>query len=178
MRGRPLRVCLTGSECTGKTTLARTLAARLGAPWVRESSRDYAETKGGPLDATDVEPIARLHAVLADEAARTAGEVLVLDTDLLSTVVYARHYYGSCPANVERAARERLADLYLLHHPDVPWIPDPARDRGHLRPVMHALFAAALEEFDARVADVKGPWDERERRALAAIEELRAARGH
>ncbi|MFM9012689.1 MAG: AAA family ATPase, partial [Gemmatimonadota bacterium] len=35
----PHRVVLIGPECTGKTTLARGLAAALGAPWTPEAAR-------------------------------------------------------------------------------------------------------------------------------------------
>ena len=102
---RPLRVVVTGSECTGKTTLARALASRFGAPWVPEFCRGYQDARGAPLDASDVEPIARGQIAEADEAESRARRLLVLDTDLVSTVVYARHYYGSCPAWIEEAAR-------------------------------------------------------------------------
>ena len=36
-----IRVVVTGSECTGKTTLAADLAARLSVPWVPEYARQY-----------------------------------------------------------------------------------------------------------------------------------------
>ena len=106
---RPLRVVVTGSECTGKTTLARALAERFGAPWVPEFCRGWQDAKGRPLEAEDVEPIARGQVAEADAAEAAARDVVVLDTDLLSTAVYARHYYGSCPAWIEKAARTRLA---------------------------------------------------------------------
>ena len=54
---------------------------------------------------------------------------MFFDQDLLSTVVYARHYYGDCPPWIERLAVERLGDLYLLCPPDVPWSADRRRDR-------------------------------------------------
>ncbi|MDL1950906.1 ATP-binding protein, partial [Acidobacteria bacterium ACD] len=127
---RPRRVVLTGSECTGKTFLARTLAGRLGVPFVPEFVRLYAEEKGAPLDASDVEPVARGQMAAEDAVAAGPAGLVVLDTDLLSTVVYARHYYGACPRWVEEAAFSRLGDLYLLCHPDVPWLPDGVRDRG------------------------------------------------
>ncbi len=167
-----LRVVLTGSECTGKTTLAAALAERYGTLWVPEPARAYAEAKPGPLGYEDVEPIARAHIAAADEAAAGARGLLILDTDLVSTVVYSRHYYGHCPAGVERAARERLAHLYLLHHPDVPWLPDPARDRGHRREHIHELFRQGLDALGARVVDVRGGWAERRERAVRAIDTL------
>src|SRR5690349_22700276 len=118
--GQPLlRIVVSGSESTGKTTLARDLAAWLGTAWVPEHSREYAEAKGAPLDVTDVEAIAR--GTLAAEtavAAQARGGVLVLDTDLASTLVYARHYYDFRPAWVEAEWRARPPALYLLCHPD------------------------------------------------------------
>jgi NadR type nicotinamide-nucleotide adenylyltransferase len=177
MSRRLVRVALTGSECTGKTTLAARLAARFATVWVPESARRVAEEKGDPLGYEDVTVIARAHIALADAAAvdLRARAILFLDADLLSTVVYSRHYYGDCPQWIVDAARERLADLYLLHHPDVPWFPDPARDRGDRRAEMHALFRAALERMGARFADVRGDWAEREERAAAAVGIVTAA---
>ena len=172
----PHAVVLTGAESTGKTTLAARLAERYATAWAPEYSREYAAAKGAPLDASDVEPIARGQIALEDRArlaATDAGAAVVfLDTDLASTVVYARHYYGACPPWVERAARERRGDLYLLCHPDVPWVADPQRDRPAQRAELHALFVARLAELGARVVDVRGDWEEREQRACAAVDAL------
>lgn len=160
-----MRVCLTGPECTGKTVLAQRLADWLHTGWVPEASRIYAERKAAPLTSADVGPIAQEHITLADAGAlraraRGAG-VLVLDTDLLSTVVYARHYYGAAPRWVERAERERRADLYLLCDVDVPWIADGVRDRPERREEMFALFERALVRRRARCVRVRGGWEAR-----------------
>lgn len=165
-----LKVVVTGSECTGKTTLARELAGWLGAPCSEEFARRYVDGKRTPLDAGDVEPIARGQAATEDEAIAAAGELVVLDTDLVSTVVYARHYYGECPAWVEQAARARLGDLYLLLHPDVPWVADGLqRDRPHQRDEIHDEFRQALESMGAHVVHVRGDWDARDAQARAAV---------
>ena len=169
------RVVLTGSECTGKTTLAVTLARRLRVPWSGEFVRAYAEGLGRPLTLEDVPAIAKGQVEGEERAVARARRLAVHDTDLLSTVVYSRHYFGSCPDDVERLARERRADLYLLHHPDVPWIAEAGmRDRPHGRDEMHALFAAALVEIGARVVDVRGSWDERAELAERAVRDLLA----
>jgi nicotinamide riboside kinase len=94
----------------------------------------------------------------------------VLDTDLVSTTVYARHYYGSCPAWIDQAARERLGDLYLLCDIDVPWVADDARDRPRERAHMHGLFVAALEALGARYVTIRGSWAERRQAAIAAVD--------
>jgi NadR type nicotinamide-nucleotide adenylyltransferase len=170
MEALPLRrVVLTGGECTGKTTLASLLARRLDSPVVPEFVREYATRKGAPLDASDVEPIARGQIAAQDRAAERTSGLLVLDTDIVSTVVYARHYYGACPAWVEAAARSRLADLYLLLPPDLPWEPDGIRDRPDRREEVHELFRATLAALGARVLELGGPWDERLAASLAAV---------
>lgn len=166
------RVTVTGSESTGKTWLAECLARHFDTVWSREFSREYAIQKAAPLDATDVEPIARGQIRAEDEALRRAHGLAILDTDLVSTVVYAEHYYGRCPAWVEKSARRRLADLYLLCDIDVPWVSDPARDRPHARREIHDAFAARLESFGARHAAVRGTWEEREATAVATVEML------
>ena len=166
---RPLRVVVTGSECTGKTTLARALAVRFEAPYVPEFCRGYQDAKGAPLEADDVEPIARGQMAEADAAQARATQLLVLDTDLVSTVVYARHYYGCCPVWVEDAARDRRADHYLLCAPDLPWQADGQRDRGDRREPMHRLFAEALAAIGAEVSLVTGAGPDREGAATATV---------
>jgi len=54
-----LRVVVTGSECTGKTTLAETLAEHYGTVVVPEFVRYYVREKGAAPEYRDVEAIAR-----------------------------------------------------------------------------------------------------------------------
>jgi NadR type nicotinamide-nucleotide adenylyltransferase len=173
---RVARVVLTGGECTGKTTLARALAARWGTAWAAEAAREVALAHPGALEPEDVPVIARMHVRLADDAMRAAagaGHPLVfLDQDLVSTVVYARHYYGDCPRWIERLAVERRGDLYLLCRPDLPWESDGVRDRPAAREEIHALFAATLAAAGARVVDVAGGGGAREALATRAVEAL------
>lgn len=166
------RVVLTGPECSGKTTLAALLAARFDAPWVPEASRRFVETTPGELSAATVEPIARLAMRLEDEAQRDAPPLLFRDTDLVSTVVYARHYYGSCPAWIESEARVRRADLYLLGSPDLPWTPDGVRDRPLQREELFREFARALQEIGAPVVVLRGEGAARSAQAERAVLEL------
>ncbi|HEY3350358.1 MAG TPA: ATP-binding protein [Thermoanaerobaculia bacterium] len=169
------RVVLTGGESTGKTTLARDLAARWKTAWAPEAAREVARARRGVLGPEDVPVIARAHVRLADEAARAAeaaGRPLVfLDQDLLSTVVYARHYYGSCPPWIVRLAAERRGDLYLLCAPDLPWESDGVRDRPGARDAIHALFEEALAAAGARTVRVSGAGAVRAIRASEAVTE-------
>ena len=173
------RLVVTGSECSGKTTLSRLLAEATGAPLLVEASRVYAERKlaeGQALTADDVEPIARL-GIATEDRLRTDCDppFVVHDTDLISTVVYARHYYGSCPAWIEAEAVKRRGDLYLFCAPDIPWVSDGVRDEPRERPRMHSLFAAALGEFDATVVEMSVVKPETVSRAINLALALQAA---
>lgn len=172
------RVVITGSESTGKTSLAGALALALGTHWLPEHARIHAESVVRELTAHDVEPIARgqlaaEERAMADWRARHAidgeGPPLILDTDLLSTTVYAEHYYGACPAWIAEAAQARLAPLYLRCLPDLPWEPDGVRDQPHARQRLDDAFSARLHEYGARVVPIAGSGALRLARALDAV---------
>ena len=166
------RIVLTGPECSGKTTLAALLSERFEAPWVPEAARRYAEQVSADLSAGTVEPIAQLAMHLQDAALAAHPPLLVLDTDLVSTVVYARHYYGHCPRWVEDEARARRADLYLLGAPDLPWTPDGVRDRPTQRAELFEAFRDALTAIGARMVVLRGEGEARTARAVRAVEDL------
>lgn len=166
-----IKVVLTGSESTGKTELAHALGAELHAPVAGEFVRRYAAERGGAIGFADHGPIARGQMALEDAAIARATDLVILDTDLVSTVVYCEHYFGSCPAWIEDEARSRAADLYLLLQPDIPWVADGVRDRGDRRDEMHALFRSKLEQLALPHVEIGGS---RETRLSRAVEAIRA----
>jgi len=168
-----IHVVVTGSECTGKTTLAMELAEHYGTVWVPEFVRQFVEAKGSAPEYADVEAIARGQIALEDRMTAKAAEVLIQDTDLLSTVVYSQHYYGDCPGWIEEELEKRAGDLYLLADIDVPWSPEgDQRDRGDRREEMHELFRSALGHRGFRFVEISGILPERLEKAIATIDEL------
>ena len=170
-----LRIAVTGAESTGKSTLAARLAAHFGAPLSPEFARAYAERAGRPLTADDVEPIARGQRDAEDRAVlRADGDLVILDTDLLSTGVYATFYYGRCPAWIGDATRMRRPALYLLCDPaGVSWTADPVRASAADRELLHGQFAAAVRASGAPICWLTGPADDRLQSAIAAVQAIR-----
>ena len=169
-----IRIVVTGPESTGKSTLAAVLGDRLRAPVVPEAARRYAEAQletdpAHTLLATDVAPIARLAMSLEEQAMAARPAVAVFDTDLVSTVVYARHYYGSAPAWVEAEARQRRGDLYLLCATDLPWTADGIRDRPSAREELLRAFGDAMCEFGCTAEWVEGTGVARLESAVRAL---------
>jgi NadR type nicotinamide-nucleotide adenylyltransferase len=165
-----MRVVLTGSESTGKSTLAADLARQYDAPLVPEFVRGYAEQRGGVIEFGDHGPIARGQIALEDEYIARGGRLLVQDTDLLSTVVYCRHYFGRCPAWIEETAASRRPALYLLCEIDVPWVADGVRDRGDRREEMQSLFRDEVRASGVRSVALVGDHATRLLSAIAAID--------
>lgn len=162
------KVVCTGSESSGKTELAIRLGAHFGAPVSHEFVREYVATHP-QLGFDDHGPIAKGQMAAEDAAISRARDLVILDTDLVSTVVYCEHYVGRCPPWIEEAARKRAADLYLLLRPDIPWVRDGVRDRGERRAEMHALFRARLEQLGLAFTEIGG---EREERFAAAVQAI------
>lgn len=168
-----VRVVLTGSESAGKSTMATELARHYHAELVPEFVRAFAEQKGAAIEFSDHGPIAHGQIALEDDAMRRGGDLVVQDTDLLSTVVYCRHYFGRCPPWIEEAAAARRPDLYLLCAIDVEWVADGVRDRGHMRDEMQRLFAQAVDESGVAWVELRGDVSTRLLTATQAIDSRR-----
>lgn len=176
MTRHPRRITITGSECVGKTTLATGLAQHFGVHASTEFAREYAAMHPQGIGMADHGPIAagqvaHEDAVLA-ASVRDQHPILILDTDLLSTVAYAHHYTGQCDPAIEQMAWQRVADLYLVLDIDVPWVPDGIRDQPEHRAEVQAQFLRTLDRFQAPHIVIGGAWSDRFHQATQAIDRL------
>ncbi|CAD5374572.1 Ribosylnicotinamide kinase [Rubrivivax sp. A210] len=174
-----LRIAIVGAESTGKTTLAQTLAARLGAEtgrrvaWVPELLREWCEQHGRTPLQQEQAPLARSqHVRIA--AAAAAHDIVVCDTTALMTAVYSRIVFGDRSLDAEAAELHRSGvALTLLTALDLPWVADGLqRDGPHVRqPVDDALRELLLAQR-LPFAVVAGAGERRIAHALAAVAPL------
>lgn len=168
------RVVLIGAESTGKTTLAERLADHFNTAWAPEYLRTFVDQKGAVPEASDTPLLVEGHLAQVDALLPAADGLLFLDTDLVSTCVYHRYYFGTCPAWVERLSHEHHADLYLFTDTDIPWVPDPGQREGpEVRAALHTLFHQELERRKLPYVLLSGTPDQRIATAIAAVEALR-----
>ncbi|MCU0449500.1 MAG: ATP-binding protein [Bernardetiaceae bacterium] len=184
----PARIVLYGPESTGKTTLARHLAAVFGSIWAPEYARFYLEqqnrltgrfAQGVVSTLADLEPMAVGQAALEDALAAQLPpgvDWLFLDTNLLTNWVYARYYFGEAPAWLPAEIARRGYDFYLLLHPDVPWQPDGQRDRPEARQALFDLFKAELMATSRPFVEVSGGYPARTAQAETAVRHFLAHR--
>lgn len=166
------RVCLFGPESTGKSTLARDLAARFQTQYVAEFARGWLDPKQGVCEAADIPIIARGQMAAEDALARRANRVLFCDTDPLLTTVWSDVLFGGCPEWIRAAAHARRYDLYLLTDVDVPWVDDAQRYLPHRRREFFERCQSLLVAQGRPFHVVRGTRDERFRSATAAVERL------
>ncbi|MFI5337130.1 MAG: AAA family ATPase [Opitutales bacterium] len=176
----PLRVAVYGPESTGKTTLAARLAGHFRAPLVAEYAREFWDAHGA-IALSDIPVIAREQWRREDAAAAQADRLIICDTEALTTMLWSDLLYGSCPDEIRRGTEERATGyaLHLLLDIDVPFAPDPQRcfpdAEGRAR--CRHLWHEALESRGRPYRWIRGNWAERERAAIAAVEELLAQGG-
>ena len=162
-------VCLHGPESTGKTTLARALAAHFKTVWVPEFGRIYCEIFGNECDLEDLRAIRQGHDLLAAAGRRKANELLILDTDAVMTAIWSDILIGMRPLELDRI--EDPADLYLLCNVDVPFEADRIRyfPSQTTRETMFAQAKAELERRKLKFVSISGSRDQRFQAAIKAI---------
>ena len=163
------RVSILGPESTGKTTLARTLAAWFATRWVPEWARTVLEGRKGSLQGLDWGELVRGQIASEEALARDANRVLVCDTDPLATTVWADTLLGACPDELRAVAEARPYDLTLLTEPDVPWVDDPVRYLPDGGAAFFARAEDALRRAGRRYVVVRGTWEQRTHTAIEAV---------
>ena len=166
------RVCVFGPESTGKSTLARDLAAHFHTVHVPEFARGLLDPKQGECDYDDIAVIARGQAAAEDSLARRANRVLLCDTDLWLTTIWSDVLFGKCPTWIAAEAARRKYDLYLLLDVDVPWVDDAQRYLPHKRQEFFNRCHELLKRHRLPYQIIRGDWQQRFESARDAVSRL------
>jgi HTH-type transcriptional repressor of NAD biosynthesis genes len=168
------KICFYGPESTGKSTLARKMAALYKTEFVPEVSREIIESNDFTIEDIIVIGKAQTERVLAKE--RIANRFLFCDTDLITTQIYSRQYLGVVPPVLYELEGMVKYDLYFLFDIDVPWVSDGLRDLGERRKEMYAIFKEELDKRNIRYITVSGTHAEREATVRMEIERMLRAK--
>ncbi|WP_035075234.1 AAA family ATPase [Maridesulfovibrio zosterae] len=164
------RIVLIGSECTGKTTLAAKLAEHYKVKFVPEYLREYFEIKQGSLSISDAIPIASAQLELENEAEKRGDNPIICDTDIISSIVYTKYYFGSRPDWFESQLLKRSKSIYLLCDIDVKWSADGQRDMPENRNYMQKMFIKELQFRKYSFHSITGSLSERIKKSTILID--------
>jgi nicotinamide riboside kinase len=112
---------VTGPESSGKSTLAQALADHLNWPMFPELARSYLQARGDKADSDyRYRPSDLLTLVIQQqqlEAALPSDAHCILDTDLLTLLIWWQEKYGPTPAAFQEAWIKQAPRHYLLCEP-------------------------------------------------------------
>jgi nicotinamide riboside kinase len=147
----PRLICLIGAECTGKTTLARALAAYLGGLWVPEYLRSFTDLHGRTPEQHEqlavLQEQVRLETAELETARHQSRTWVFCDTAPLLTAVYSDHIFGDASLYPQAHILHARYALTLLLEPDIPWVADGLqRDGIAQRVAVHGRIERSLSQ--------------------------------
>jgi NadR type nicotinamide-nucleotide adenylyltransferase len=173
------KIVLYGSESTGKTFLAKSLAQHFQSIWIPEFARSYYEIRNSETELKlennqiseykDISQTTIGQIILEDSMNSSNQKYIFLDTNILSLIVYSKHYFGKVPSWLEKKMEERHYDLYLLTNLDIEWKADSLRDRPFEREKMHELFENELIKRNLNYYEVKGKNEKRVQQSIEIV---------
>lgn len=168
-------IAIVGPESTGKSVLSKQLALVFGAPYVAEYARAYfANHSHAQYTLADVNNIAQLQHAAIQHAQQKEPEILFLDTDLVTILIWMRDKFAAETAFVDTNVQRNAADLYLLCAPDLPWQPDPLREDEHRRNHLFETHKNTLAELGCVYKIIAGLGDARKKNAVRAVRQFLA----
>lgn len=174
---KPLHVCFFGPESTGKSTLSQKIARHFGAAHVPEYAKTVIEQKNGHIDLADMDVIAKGHFRATQKALASGADMVVTDTDALTTTIWSRWLYQSCPAWIDDLAAYEKPDITFLMDIDTPWVDDIHRylpdDRENFLQACKDALTAAGRDYIL----LSGTWEEKFAAACRILAERREKTG-
>lgn len=172
-----IKIVLFGPESTGKTTLAKQLAAHFKTQWVPEFMRTYLEqkweTSHNKIEKEDILPIAEGQMLSENSLTEVSKSMIFIDTNLLEIKTYCEYYYnGWCPPQIEKAIQKHQYNYYFLTDIDTPWEFDNLRDRPDDREEMFRTFETQLVKYKLPYSVLKGSKADRLASAITIVNTL------
>jgi HTH-type transcriptional repressor of NAD biosynthesis genes len=168
------RIAIIGPESSGKTTLAKHLAARFETRYAAEYARGYLDATQADITAEAFLTILRGHRASEDALAEQCSGLLFCDTEALTTKLWAQIFLDHVPPEVERGAAEDRYALYLVTTATEEWTSDPQRffPEFSARAEFSRNCIDELERMGRRFVVLEGDRAQRTEQAATAVEAL------
>jgi HTH-type transcriptional repressor of NAD biosynthesis genes len=165
------KICLYGTESTGKTTLTEKLAIHFKTTFVKEMARDILENTINctPQHLID---IAILHANTIKSKKQQANKMLFIDTDLNITRSYSKFLFGSDLMVPKWVEEQNYFDLYLYLDNDCDFVQDGTRLPFEQRNLLNESHKAELQKRNIDYVLITGNWEERFNKSVEAVNKV------
>lgn len=165
------RICILGTESTGKSTMVRMLAEHFGTTYVSEAGRDVVADSNLCAEG-DLTEVALEHARRVDDALNNARRLLFIDTDLYTTLSYSNFLFGRELHLPPSVWRSNHADLRIFLDASAPYVQDGTRLRKSDRDSLARSHMEVLDSARENYTILAGSYSERFEGAKRIVSEL------
>jgi HTH-type transcriptional repressor of NAD biosynthesis genes len=164
------KICILGTESTGKSILTKELANYFNCDYVSEVGRDIVENTN-TCQVEDLNKIAETHANKIILKERELKRILFIDTDINTTKSYSKFLFHQKLEVENWIEKANKCDLYLYLDNDAPFIQDGTRLSEEDRNKLDSFHKKQLNESGIKYFIINGNWNQRFEKSLKVIYE-------
>lgn len=165
------KILITGTESSGKTTLAEQLARHYHGAFVPEYARQYLKEKPA-YEENDLIKILKGQLKLEEDICFNAKRFCFCDTGPEIIKVWSQFRYGRSHQYNDECVLNMQYDLILLLKPDLDWEYDALRENPDHRDELHEMLRETLHWANHKYIEIGGIGDERFFSAKSHLEPL------
>ncbi len=159
------KVVFLGAMSTGKSTITEALAKKYDTNFRSEYGRDYwAEHQvNRRLNLEAFNKIAKGHIEREDNEIVNANKYFFVDTNAITTYMYALDYHGKAPDYLAEVASQNYQryDLFFLCGDEIPYDATWDRSGSQKREIFQKQITADLKERNIPYIELKGNLEQR-----------------
>lgn len=159
------KIVFVGAMSTGKSTITEALARRYNTTFASEYGRDYwtEHQVDRRLEFAAFDEIAVGHLQREEQALIEANRYLFVDTNAITTYMFALDYHGKAPELLTRLALENAQryDLFFLCDDDIPYDDTWDRSGDQKRHIFQKQIIADLQQRRIPYIQLSGSLEQR-----------------
>ncbi len=166
-----IKVVISGTESTGKTTLTEKLSKHFNCSLVLEAAREIIANSNN-FTVDDLHLVATEHAKRIDKTILADSPLVIIDTDIYTTKSYSRFTFEKeleISADIYNSNR---ANIYLYLNNDVEYFQDGTRLNETDRNLLDLSHRQVLKDYNIDFIEIGGNWDERFEKVVDQINKL------
>jgi HTH-type transcriptional repressor of NAD biosynthesis genes len=165
------KICILGTESTGKSTLTKQLAEYFDGDYVTEAGREIVE-KSNQCTFEDLQKIAISHAKQIQNTENQLNKIAFIDTDINITKSYSKFLFNKELHTEDWIINANQCHHYLYLDKDAPYIQDGTRLKENHRNTLDSFHKNELKKAGIRYKLINGNWEERLKKAVEEIKSL------
>ena len=118
------KICITGTESTGKSTLTTLLKSHFDTVGIQEVARDWCIKYDNNLTIDMFNEIAIKNQFLQDHSLEVCNKYLFIDTDAVVTQYYLHQYHKKSSSLISSIIDWQEFNLFLYCKPNIEWTQD------------------------------------------------------